>query len=261
MMMPAAMVLVSICLLIRVFGSAPSLLPRRAGNRDDFTCVSALGSTQSIRRTKGKGKKERNCFLRIIHILFLPGTFFCCRICSDGPSRVCSCSSRRAAAFVYLFSDAFVRGFASLVSLTLGVAFGIRSGVAASLFQAEGCSSYLVCISLCSCACLPVLRCLCSWLRSGGFLDFRRGLRHLGWCSSISVLLQKGTAAALVYLCLGAFARGFALFVFLILGVIYHILAACVAAFSVGCKHKGAAATMCAAFVAAAFWGVPRPGR
>ena len=39
-----------------------------------------------------------------------------------------------AAAFVYLFSDSLVRGFASVFFLTLGVASDIRSGVAASLF-------------------------------------------------------------------------------------------------------------------------------
>ena len=39
-----------------------------------------------------------------------------------------------AAAFVYLFSDASVRGFATVFFLTLGVAFDIRSCVAASLF-------------------------------------------------------------------------------------------------------------------------------
>ena len=44
-----------------------------------------------------------------------------------------------AVAFVYLFSDAFACGFASVMSLTLGVAFGSR-------------------------------------LRSGGFLGFRGGL-------------------------------------------------------------------------------------
>ena len=50
LMMLAAFVVVSICLLVRVFGFAPSLFPWR---------VSALGSSQSLWRTKGKGKKER----------------------------------------------------------------------------------------------------------------------------------------------------------------------------------------------------------
>ena len=47
---------------------------------------------------------------------------------------VFSASPDVAAEFVYLFSDALVRGFASVLFLTLGVAVDIRSCVAASLF-------------------------------------------------------------------------------------------------------------------------------
>ena len=133
MMMPAALVVVSLFLLVRVCGSAPSLLPWRAGNCGGFACVSALGSTQRRRRIKGKGKKERNCFYGSSVFCFSQTSFSAVASAMMVPL-VLSAAPDVAAAFVYLFSDAFVRGFATVFFLTLGVAFDIRSCVAASLF-------------------------------------------------------------------------------------------------------------------------------
>ena len=70
----------------------------------------------------------------------------------------------------------------------------------------------MVCSSLGSCACLKVLRRLCSRLRSGGFLGFRGGQWHLVCCSSISVLLRSehGSCACLPVLrCLCSWFVGF----------------------------------------------------
>ena len=133
MMMPAALVVVSLFLLVRVCGSAPSLLPWRAGNCGGFACLSVLGSTQSIWRIKGKGKKERNCFYGSSAFCFSHASFSAVASAMMVPL-VLSAAPDVAAAFVYLFSDAFVRGFASVFFLTLGVAFDIRSSVAATLF-------------------------------------------------------------------------------------------------------------------------------
>ena len=95
-----------------------------------------------------------------------------------------------AAAFVHLLLDAFARS---------GLLHQEWRSSVSVLFQAEGCSCYMGCSSLGSCACLPVLRRLCSLLRSGGFLSFREGLCI--WFSAAASLYcckHISTAAALV---------------------------------------------------------------
>ena len=195
MMMPAALVVVSLFLLMRVCGSAPSLLPWRAGNCGGFPCVSALGSTQSIWRIKGEEEKERNCFYGSSAFCFSQASFSAVASAMMVPL-VFSAAPDVAAAFVYLFSDALVRGFASVFFLTLGVAFDIRSCVAASLFFLAA----TWCAALWEAA--LVYKFSDAFVHDFvGFLGFWRGLRHLKWCSSFSVLLQAHKHGSCVGIC------------------------------------------------------------
>ena len=106
-------------------------------------CVSALGSTQSLWRTKGKRNKERNCFYESSAFCFSQTSFSAVASAAMVPLEFVPAAPGAAATFVYLFSDAFVRGFASLVSLTLGVAFGTRVVLALCEWTCSGTSGSL----------------------------------------------------------------------------------------------------------------------
>ena len=200
-------------LLGRVLGLAPLLLPWFAGNIDGFSYISALD---------GKGKKERNFVLYF--------SDFCCSFCIFG-SRVCLVAG---GLLVLLRRFCSVQGCCSCVTVGL---------------QAERCSSYMVCSSVGSCACLRLKICLRTWLRISDLRDIRRSLQHQGAAAWWTL-----SAASIAFMCMVSFVRGFFLVVVITLEELYGIWVGA-AAFCVCCNKMTAAATMCAALAAAAFWG------